>query len=1123
MADAQENALLSGYREQYQQDIERRREKEQQNSADALEWRKGELNEVRQAAFDAAIKVGASPAKAKIAAMAPDFIPGVGEGLAARDVAQSLERNDYIGAGIYGLAGVAGAIPGVGDVAGQTLRAGARKLRDIRDSGKKGIAAKSTKPFDENTASLEEIRAEYKVSQRQEVDPELAKGAKQIAEGKSGKEEAVFGPNKNETWDELVQRKYPPTIMAEVPKPASPRRIEAVLGKKAEKGILGNTVELVKLVGEKVSVRLDIPSYNNYNTWIPTIHKFRSRGTPGNVLAYAPAISIKNVVFHTPDLEKPVKKALAIAQGGQKNPYAGMEGLVVNRSVDDTYNLAKKQLADPKSEWIQIGMNPRGHSYFIDNATGQPVLSAEEVIQVGKLVLARGAKKGKSSDFEFEQGGINIDNNDSKFQKGGTNMSDVDMYKGDMEDQMMLSGLVSEPDDVDPVSGNEIPLGATAEGVRDDETVSISPGEFVIPDYAVRYHGIDFYMESLQKAKQGLQQMEQMGMVGNPDNATMPEEAPLPTMDTEDQPSMATEDEPPEFQTGGLTTVALPQVPQQQAILQAPILTQPTVAGQATQPVTQPVSSTITQPLRPISTQPVPVAPTFGQLQPQAPTYTASQGPTAGLPGGYSIEEFVNDAGNSIFLTTIGGQVTGGVPPGYRKVGTDNLGYAQPYTQPSGFDLSDIGDTAEGAATALGALTAFNTLNKATDGKLLEGGVKLLESIPGGKELVNFAKETGGNISELITGIFKQGTDDILKATGIPDMIAGEPSTIFSTNVPPSAPVDPAAIGAEAIFDSTGQVSQGVQQGLGSTTTPNITGDTIATTRKIVDSQRAASSVATPSSTPTATTTPEFQSLIKQRPTQQLPGPDVITQTIPQAVTSLTVPHTAVTAGRVLSAALAAPTSAATKALAAGLNLPVAKLGTVAAAKQAAGIANFMNASGAAGATTAAGTGFGAALAGAAPFLIPAAIMALPTISNMISGSSNRVQAGRQATNKVQELLFSTTFNETNAQRIRALAGIKGDKGQYGEVPSEGQVSSLSSTLGGIDNLGGIEAIPTAAGRELYKILKAESSRRILESKREAITTDADDADRTRQYTPEQVEREYRERMSGAGSVKARD
>ena len=65
--------------------------------------------------------------------------------------------------------------------------------------------------------------------------------------------------------------------------------------------------------------------------------------------------------------------------------------------------------------------------------------------------------------------------------------------------QMELAGLVSEPTDVDPVSGNDIPVGATAEGVRDDQTASISPGEFVIPDYAVRYHGLDFYVDSLQR------------------------------------------------------------------------------------------------------------------------------------------------------------------------------------------------------------------------------------------------------------------------------------------------------------------------------------------------------------------------------------------------------------------------------------------------------------------------------------------------------------------------------------------------------------------------------------------------------------------------------------------------
>ena len=1051
MADAQENALLSGYRAQYQQDIERRREKEQQDSADALEWRKGELNEVRQAAFDAAIKVGASPAKAKIAAMAPDFIPGVGEGLAARDVVQSLERDDYIGAGIYGLAGVAGAIPGVGDVAGQTLRAGARKLRG---SGKKGIAAKPKSSTVSTAKGLGRSKKEQQIIE-DHTDQPLYHTSRSVEEietfdpkafGKSIKGNIASGEGIYATPSLLHSRGnyYHRAIPSDIQ------------NKYIQKGEVNKLLDAEKLHSEgKLSPEevkdliydaktYEIKLQEDFNPVVITSKK----GKTTNIKNLTPE-ERKDFLQRNPDYEVgPIIKHKGVWNSQRELEEMGFEGVID---------------ASEKFKWTdEAGISKHEVAVW---PSGLQKVGSQKIVSATPSPAAR-----------------QIDNNDSKFQKGGTNMSDVDMYKGDMEDQMMLSGLVSEPDDVDPVSGNEIPLGATAEGVRDDETVSISPGEFVIPDYAVRYHGIDFYMESLQKAKQGLQQMEQMGMVGNPDNATMPEEAPLPTMDTEDQPSMATEDEPPEFQTGGLTTVALPQVPQQQAILQAPILTQPTVAGQATQPVTQPVSSTITQPLRPISTQPVPVAPTFGQLQPQAPTYTASQGPTAGLPGGYSIEEFVNDAGNSIFLTTIGGQVTGGVPPGYRKVGTDNLGYAQPYTQPSGFDLSDIGDTAEGAATALGALTAFNTLNKATDGKLLEGGVKLLESIPGGKELVNFAKETGGNVSELITGIFKQGTDDILKATGIPESVTGSLSDI-SIN-----PLSESAFGGKAL--------------------PKLL----------------------PQEYPT---TPEFQALVDKPLTdaqlQNLPKnlSDVSIDpysagAVPQAVTSLAAPHTAATAARVLNSALAASATnpAVASSLASGLGLKtVADLGTAAAAKQAAGIANFMNASGAAGATTAAGTGgFGAALAGAAPFLIPAAIMALPTISNMISGSSNRVQAGRQATNKVQELLFSTTFNETNAQRIRALAGIKGDKGQYGEVPSEGQVSSLSSTLGGIDNLGGIEAIPTAAGRELYKILKAESSRRILESKREAITTDADDADRTRQYTPEQVEREYRERMSGAGS-----
>ena len=153
-------------------------------------------------------------------------------------------------------------------------------------------------------------------------------------------------------------------------------------------------------------------------------------------------------------------------------------------------------------------------------------------------------------------------------------MANIDEFNDDAE----LEGFMADPNEVDPVSGNEIPLGATAEGVRDDQTAAISPGEFVIPDYAVRYHGLDFYVGSLQKAKQGMQQMEGMGLVGNPDEQTIPDETPLPSMEDEDQ----------EFQIGGLATAGLPQTPQQQPIPTTPLPQPPVV-----------------QPIRPVSSQPV--------------------------------------------------------------------------------------------------------------------------------------------------------------------------------------------------------------------------------------------------------------------------------------------------------------------------------------------------------------------------------------------------------------------------------------------------------------------------------------------------------------------------------------
>ena len=136
------------------------------------------------------------------------------------------------------------------------------------------------------------------------------------------------------------------------------------------------------------------------------------------------------------------------------------------------------------------------------------------------------------------------------FQKGGTAMAHKQVPE-ETNAQMEQIGLIQEPRDVDPVSGNEIPLGSTAEGVRDDEVAAVSPGEFVVPEYAVNFHGLKFYMQSLAVAKDGLDQMKQMGMTGQPDKATISDDTALPTMNSVNGQQDNGSEVSPEFQTGG--------------------------------------------------------------------------------------------------------------------------------------------------------------------------------------------------------------------------------------------------------------------------------------------------------------------------------------------------------------------------------------------------------------------------------------------------------------------------------------------------------------------------------------------------------------------------------------------
>ena len=92
-----------------------------------------------------------------------------------------------------------------------------------------------------------------------------------------------------------------------------------------------------------------------------------------------------------------------------KATIARMEGNWTNTPDEDTISFTERLLKNKKDgkyiddageEWVQVGMNPYRGSYFYDKATGQALQSADELIQVGPLVFAKGAKKPTLSEYK---------------------------------------------------------------------------------------------------------------------------------------------------------------------------------------------------------------------------------------------------------------------------------------------------------------------------------------------------------------------------------------------------------------------------------------------------------------------------------------------------------------------------------------------------------------------------------------------------------------------------------------------------------------------------------------------------------------------------------------------------
>ena len=472
----------------------------------------------------------------------------------------------------------------------------------------------------------------------------------------------------------------PIRTVEQVPEPATTTEVVSALGKKSEKGVVGVNRNIPE--GDRITARLDINAYTDYDVWIPTLTH------PEKKTVYSPTVVLRDVSFIQPD-SPAVKKAMNVATGQAKAPFAVMEGNYRSMSDSDAFEYAKQAFDD--ESWTQVGYDPTRRGFFYDRKTGEPVLNAEEVVQVGHLVLAKNAVKGDADDFPFNKGGA------------VPMKRQMELFEP-VERGFNEGGLLQEGGSVDPVSGNEVPVGSLQEEVRDDIPAQLSEGEFVMPADVVRYHGLDKMMELRDEAKAGLARMDAMGQMGNSEEAVIPEGIPfdagnipfsLDDLELED-------DGVAEYQVGGFV------------------------------PGTQQVASSFPASQTGVTTPAAPVtaAGQFAQLQTSSP-YAISQAPAQStqptvtaqqLIPQTEVRQYINDDGQMVSIAFANGQPVTPIPEGFKPyTGQSTAPKAAPVASAPPAPQVDTGgdDDQQGGGFGSGATAVFGGTSR--DGKIYGG------------------------------------------------------------------------------------------------------------------------------------------------------------------------------------------------------------------------------------------------------------------------------------------------------------------------------------------------------------------------------------------------------------------
>ena len=570
---------------------------------------------------------------------AVESIPGVSQAIGVKRTSDALEEDDYVGAGIEGTALAASLVPGVGPAVAKGLRKfnKTRKAYKLFIKGEDGelypLFVDANKPVKQG----EFLEANF---------PDVAFKGKR----KEGSKESFYVPTK---------------------------------GAKRSKG------EKAKGTGDSIIIPDEATRQKLIDEGFITEKTRRTKEAPfGRVTAVAARpgwhASQAPVATHLgpQDLKITKKEAEKLVAAGV-TPEAikrrGNQFYVKRRAEDQVF--AEVDMADDvdyQSMLAKEGRSdindrvPKGGSYKYSDGQAD----SDQWVVGGDMKVNRVLSREETRAIQKEMGVVDLPYRDEvetilgkKFAKGGVVMDDYLVAKmmddndsrqkfveGGMPKQMEMfedGGLKDEGGTVDPVSGNDVPPGSTQEEVRDDIPAQLSEGEFVFPADVVRYIGLGNLMRIRQEAKMGLKMMEEMGQMGNSEEATMPDDLPfdINDLDMEDEDEYNTRQE---FAVGGMPTPN-PNT----GVYYNPAVTAPTTGVVA-------ASQQYVQPVQPVQAA-VPTTPVYTPAE--IPTFKGFVGEN--VPGvDFEYVEYKNEAGNVIQLrkSKTTGELLDPVPEGYTFV-----------------------------------------------------------------------------------------------------------------------------------------------------------------------------------------------------------------------------------------------------------------------------------------------------------------------------------------------------------------------------------------------------------------------------------------------------------------------